>query len=167
MKRGYTIIVLTIITLISACLTAPKIEKIEQYRQEAINPLDKQMVEMDRLFDELSNFNSGSNNIENEDESKTRRKPMFFTLIEVCLFESSDFQEIFIAVLITGILCLLLMWLTTQEIIDQIGNVQNKSWLAIVSMILLISLVYGIYVWGLLIILILAAVAGITKSLIN
>lgn len=158
MQKKYVIfILLIIVTIISTLYTIPKVKIIEDYKNKAINPIDKGITQMDKLFADIG----GIANIQMKKDELNKSKSVMHTAIELCFFESSVFSDIFIYVFITSVLYIFLTSQSTWLIINALKNDENLFIIITLSIILLATIFLGVYFVGILVIMIIAIVTGL------
>lgn len=156
MNKNYIFLaIIIIVTLLSTWSTYPKVELIEGYRDKAISPVDKTMVEMDTLFNEIGSTMSSDNKV----IKSIKHKPVVLTVIQLCIFDNTVFSDIFESVFITSVLYIILIGQIIRIIRKEIKNDAETSTLVILCAILIPSSLIGIYFVGVFIILLVAAIS--------
>ncbi|WP_252243207.1 MULTISPECIES: hypothetical protein [unclassified Clostridium] len=150
-------IIIIILTIISTLLTIPKVKIVDEYKNKAINPIDKEIVQMDNLFDDMWKLAD----VEKAKNSILQDKSLIRTVIELSFFDKSIFSDIFVHVLITIIFYIILTFQSSWLIIKGVKNDEDKIIMIFLIIILLLAILFGDYFIGILIILIIALVSGV------
>ncbi|ENZ32161.1 hypothetical protein HMPREF1084_02575 [Clostridium butyricum 60E.3] len=160
MQKKYILcIVLIMLTIISTILTIPKVKIIDEYKDRAINPIDKQIVQIDDLLSNVYDLTE----TDNAREEVLKTKSVMSTAIQLAIFDKSLFSSIFIWVLVTSILYILLTFQSVYSIIKELKNDENIIIIVLLITICLLSITIGTYFIGILVILISALLAGIAS----
>jgi hypothetical protein len=147
------------LTIISTILTIPKVKIIDEYKDRAINPIDKQIVQIDDLLSNVYDLTE----TDNAREEVLKTKSVMSTAIQLAIFDKSLFSSIFIWVLVTSILYILLTFQSVYSIIKELKNDENIIIIVLLITICLLSITIGTYFIGILVILISALLAGIAS----